>query len=188
MVRVIENFAAITERNGWLVEESMVFKSVAAILVCTALAASAVASESYPAQPIRMLTAEAGGAADIVARIMGQELTRRLGQQVIVDNRGGSAIIPAQIAAKAPADGYTLIFYGSTLWILPLMQNVPYDPVKDFSPITLVDRSPNVLVVYPGLPANSVKELIALAKARPGQLNYASGSLGATAHLASSAH
>jgi len=128
-----------------------------------------------------MLATEAGGGTDFVARLIAQGLTESLGHQVIVDNRGNQA---AQIAAKAPPDGYTLALQGPPMWVSPLLQKVQYDPIKDFAPITLAATSANVLIVHPSLPANSVKELIAYAKARPGELNYASSMTGASNHLA----
>ena len=135
---------------------------------------------------MRIYTAEAGGGADVVARLIAQGLTASLGHPVIVENQGAaSGIVAAQTVAKAPADGYTLLFFGSGIWLLPFLRdNVPYDPLRDFSAVTLADRSPTVLVVTPTLPAKSVAELIALAKAKPGDLNYASGSTGAAPHLA----
>ena len=135
---------------------------------------------------MRIYTAEAGGGADVVARLIAQGLTASLGHPVIVENQGAaSGIVAAQTVAKASADGYTLLFFGSGIWLLPFLRdNVPYDPVRDFSAVTLADRSPTVLVVTPTLPAKSVAELIALAKAKPGDLNYASGSTGAAPHLA----
>ncbi len=148
------------------------------------LGADVASGQNYPNKPIRIVTAEFGGGGDVVARIIGQGLTASLGQQVIVDNRGGNAVIPAEITAKAPSDGYTLLVAGNTHWIFPLLQTVPYDPIRDYSPITLTTSSPAVLAVAPAVPANSVKELIALAKARPGILNYASGVDGSTTHLA----
>ena len=100
-------------------------------------------------------------------------LSSGLGQQVIVDNRGGAGgVIAADIVAKASPDGYTLLYYSNGIWTLPLLQKVPYDFVRDFTPVTLAASSPNILVVHPSLPVNSVAELIALAKAKPGTLNY----------------
>ncbi|MBI4189464.1 MAG: tripartite tricarboxylate transporter substrate binding protein [Betaproteobacteria bacterium] len=145
------------------------------------LGAGVVSGQEFPNKPIRMVTSPPGGGADFASRLIAQGLSGPLGQQVIVDNRGG--IIPMEIVSKAPPDGYTLLLSAS-LWLTPLLQNTPYDPVRDFSPITLVGNSPNVLVVHPSLPVKSVKELIALAKARPGELNYASGATGASTHLA----
>ena len=134
---------------------------------------------------MRLITAEAGGGADFVARQLAQGLSANLGHPVLVDNQGGaSGIIAAQSLLKAPADGYTMLLFTSSIWLLPFLQSaVPYDPVKDFSPVTLTDRAPSVLVVNPALPVTSVKQLIALAKARPGELNYSAGSSGASPHL-----
>ncbi len=145
-------------------------------------APGAALAQAYPAKPVRIVTVAPGSANDIVARLIAQELRPALGQTVIVDNRG---TIAAEIVARAPADGYTLLLYGSAVWLSPFIRsNTPYDPVKDFVPITLVAASPNIIVVHPSLPVKSVRELIALARARPGELNYAAGSLGAAPHLA----
>src|SRR5690606_5027511 len=123
----------------------------------------------------------AGGTSDRTARLIARSLTRTLGQQVLVDNRGGNGVIPGQAVAQAEPDGHTLLLYGSTVWLLPmLVDNVPFDPERDFAPVTLVTRTPMVLVVNPSLPVKSVKELIALAKARPGELNYGSAGIGGT--------
>ncbi len=127
-----------------------------------------------------------GGNADIMARMVGQKLSERLGQQVIVDNRGGAnSIIGTAIAAKAPADGYTLVFI-SNLFATNVVfaGKLPYDSIKDFAPLSLTGSTPLLLVVNNGLPVKSVKELIALAKSRPGALNYGSSGNGATANLA----
>lgn len=142
--------------------------------------------QSYPTKPIRMVAAAAGGGVDLVARVIAQRLSVNLGQQVVVDNRGGAGgIIAGEMVAKAPPDGYTLLCYGPPIWLLPLLRsNLPYDPIKDFAPIAMVMNTPNVLVVHPSLPVKSVKELIALAKARPGQLNDAGSDTGSSAHLA----
>jgi tripartite-type tricarboxylate transporter receptor subunit TctC len=138
-------------------------------------------TQTYPVKPIRIVTTEVGSATEIVARMIAQKLSPTLGQQLIIDNRG---IIAGEIVSRAVPDGYTLLSYGSPLWLSPLMRDVPYDPVADFAPITLTAAAPNILVVHPSLPARSVKELIALAKARPGELNYASSSTGGSPHLA----
>jgi tripartite-type tricarboxylate transporter receptor subunit TctC len=127
------------------------------------------------------VTAASGGNADVLGRFIQTGLTTALGQQVIVDNRG--AIAPAVVAKAAP-DGYTILVTGSSVWLLPLLKpGVPWD-VKDFAPITLATSSPSVLAVHPSLPVKNVRQLIALAKSRPGELNYAAGTLGATPHLA----
>jgi tripartite-type tricarboxylate transporter receptor subunit TctC len=131
-----------------------------------------------------VVTSEYGSGSDFVARLIAQELTTRWEKQLIVDNRGGSALILAGIMSKAPPDGYTLLVFGSTFWLTPLMRDhSTYDPVKDFAPITLVVNSPSILVIHASVPANSVKELIDLAKAKPGVLNYGSGANGAPTQL-----
>ncbi len=140
-------------------------------------------AQDYPLKPVRIVTSAVGGVTDLIARLLAQGLSVNLGQQVIVDNRP-TGIIPGDLVAKAPADGYTLLFHGSSLWIAPLMQEVPYDPVRDFAPITWASSTPNVIVVHPSLPARSVKDLIALAKSRPAALDYASGATGSSSHLA----
>jgi tripartite-type tricarboxylate transporter receptor subunit TctC len=157
---------------------------VACALRCLALMfiACAVHAQPYPSKPVRIVTTEPGSGNDLVARLIAAGLSGNLGQQVIVDNRG---ILAGEIVAKAPPDGYTLLAYGSPFWLAPFIRNnVGYDPVRDFAAVTLSASSPNILVVHPSLPVNSVRELIALAKARPGELNYGSSSTGATPHLA----
>jgi tripartite-type tricarboxylate transporter receptor subunit TctC len=140
--------------------------------------------QHYPSKPVRIVTSGVGGGIDFASRLLAQGLTNNLGQRVIVDNRA-SGVIPGKIVATAPADGYTLLAYGSTFWITPLLQDdVPYDTVRDFSPVSILATSPNVIVVHPSVAAGSVKELISLAKARPGELNYASSGTGASNHLA----
>ena len=128
--------------------------------------------QNYPNRPVRLVTAEIGAAGDLVSRSIAPALSERFGQPVIVENRGGSGVIPIEMAAKALPDGHTLLVFGSTLWLLPFIQNVSYS-VRDFSPITLAVTTPLLLVVHPSLAVKSVKELIALAKAKPGALNYA---------------
>ena len=147
-----------------------------------ALGAGLAFAQNYPYKPIRILAIGPGGGSDFPARLIAPALGASLGEQVIVDNRGG--IIPAELVSKAAPDGYTLLVAGSTTWIGPLMQKLPYDPVKDFAGVSVINQSPNILVVHPSVPVNSVKELIALAKARPGALNYGSGGTGSTPHLA----
>lgn len=148
------------------------------------LPAGAVCAQSYPVKPIRIVTAEPGGGHDLAARLIAHELTPGLGQQVIVENRSG-AIFAGDIVGKAPPDGYTLLAFGSSLWLLPFMKSsVPYDAVRDFAPVILATNAPILVVIHPSLPVKSVRELIALAKARPGDINYASGASGASSHLA----
>ena len=146
------------------------------------LAAGGVSAQTFPVKPIRLVTSFPGGSSDIVARTLARELTLSVGQPVVVDNRGALAGIEA--VARAAPDGYTLMVGSNSFWIGPLMQKMSYDPVKDFAPVSLTQISPNILVVQPSLPAKTVKELIALAKARPGSLNVASGSTGSVSHLA----
>jgi len=140
--------------------------------------------QAFPVKPIRIVTSPAGGGTDFGARVVAQALAEILGQQVVVENRPGT-IIPSQAVASAAPDGYTLLFNGSSLITLPLvMEKPPFDPVSDFAAVTLVHQSPNVLVVHPSLPVNSVAELVNLARSRPGQLNYSSSGTGSTVHLA----
>jgi tripartite-type tricarboxylate transporter receptor subunit TctC len=148
-----------------------------------ALAMSACAfAQDYPVRPIRLVATEAGGAIDFQARLIGQVLAVSLGEPVVVDNRVTPLAI--QTVAKSAPDGYTLMVNSNTMWVEPLLRKTPYDPVRDFAPITLATRSPLILVVQPALPAKSVSELIALARAKPGSLNYSSGPTGGSNHLA----
>ena len=147
------------------------------------LGASVVSGQDYPNRPIRIVTSEVGGGNDVQARLIAQGISGPLGQQVVVENRP-SGVIPGEVVSKAPPNGYTLLLYNNTLWIGPLMQNTPYEVVRDFSPVTAVASAPNILVVNSSLPVKSVAELVALAKARPGELNYSSSGSGASNHLA----
>jgi tripartite-type tricarboxylate transporter receptor subunit TctC len=146
------------------------------------------AAQPYPAKVIRYVVPfPAGGPLDIVARALGQELNRSWGQPVIVDNRpGAGGNIGAELVARSPADGYTILMGAVSTHAInvTLYRKLPYDPVKDFAPVTLITSVPNVLVVHPAVPARNVRELIALAKSQPGQLNFASGSTGSAGHLA----
>ena len=145
------------------------------------LAGAVASGQTDPSRPVRIVTSEIGGFNDLTARMIAQGLSGSLGQQVIVDNRG---IIAIDIVAKAIPDGHTLLCYSNNFWLLPFLQdNFRYDPMKDFSAITLASTAPNILVVHPALAAGSVKELIALAKAKPGELNYGSGATGGAPHL-----
>ena len=159
------------------------------ILSCAlALSATTTSAQQYPARPIRFVCPFApGGGTDILARLLAQRLYEPLGQPVIVDNRpGAGGVIGAEIAARSPADGYTIVL-GSPgpLTINPALQKVPYDTLRDFAPITLAQISPFVLLVHPSVRANSVRELIALAKAKPGTLNYGSAGTGSVSHFSS---
>jgi tripartite-type tricarboxylate transporter receptor subunit TctC len=143
-------------------------------------------AQAFPSKPIRIITSEPGGGNDFGARIIGVALTEQLGQQVLIENRGAAGgVIAAETVARAAPDGYTLLYYGSNIWLLPFLRaSVPYDPIRDFAPITLAVRAPNILVVHPSLPVQSVQALIALAKARPGELNYGSGATGSSTQMA----
>ena len=163
--------------------------AVAALFAYTAIfAGSSLAQTAYPAKAIRYVVPfPAGGPLDIVARAIGQELNKSWGQAVVIDNRpGAGGNIGADLVAKAPADGYTILMGAVSTHAInvTLYNKLPYDPIRDFAPVTLITSVPNVLVVHPSVPANNVKELIALAKSRPGQLNFASGSTGSAGHLA----
>ncbi len=143
-------------------------------------------AESYPVRPIRMVVPQSpGGANDLTARLIAPRLAERLGQSVVVDNRPGAAsLVGTELVAKAAPDGYTLLVAPSSLTTIPSMYRyVPFDPVRDFAPVTTLSSYPNLVVVHPSVPANSVKDLIALAKAKPGTLNYASGGTGTGTHL-----
>jgi tripartite-type tricarboxylate transporter receptor subunit TctC len=146
------------------------------------LAACVASGQNYPTKPIRIVAGSAGGAADFAARIFAQELSGPLGQPVVVNNQ--NRVEPGEVVAKAQPDGYTLLLGGSVTWLAALMRDMPFNVLSDFSPITLATTQPLVLVVHPSVAASSVKELIALAKAKPGVLNYGAGGLGASAHLA----
>jgi tripartite-type tricarboxylate transporter receptor subunit TctC len=159
-------------------------------LACSVLAAATAgavfAQAGYPVKPVRMVVpSSAGGGTDIVARIMAPELSKRLGQQVVIDNRpGAGTMIGIEVAAKSPPDGYTLLMGLSTLAINSVLyKKVPYDPQRDFAPITQAVSSASIIVVHPSVPVKTVKELIAFSRARPGQLNYASAGTGTYPHM-----
>ncbi len=141
-------------------------------------------AQDIQSKPRRIVTLEAGGGNDNVARLLALGLTNEGGGRVIVENRGGaSGVVAAETVIKAAPDGLTLLSISGSLWTLPLMQPVPYDPVQDLMPVTLAVSSPNILVVNPALPVKTVRQLIALAKARPGALNYSTAGAGSSGHL-----
>lgn len=156
---------------------------IAGILLC----AGRTMAQDYPAKPIRFIIPLApGGGGDILARSIAQKLNEKWGQPVIVDNRpGGGGVIGTEVVAKAPADGYTILMIATNHTVNPsLIPKLPYDAIADFAPVTQLTASPNILVLHPSLPAASLKELIALARQRPGQLNYSSAGNGTAGHLA----
>lgn len=155
-----------------------------ALCVLLGLAGDALA-QSYPARPLRIVTGAPGSTAEFTARMVAQGLSGPLGQPVVVDPRStGGATVFGEIVARAQPDGHTLLVIGSTLWVGPLFRKAPYDPIRDFSPISIVVDSPNILVVHPSLPVTSVKDLIDLAKAKPAALNFSSSGIGSSPHLA----
>lgn len=151
------------------------------------LAALAQGASGYPSKPVRFVVGQSpGGATDIVSRLIAQRLTEQLRQTVFVENRTGAAgSIGAAFVAKSAPDGYTALIVSSSYAINPsIYRELSFDPVKDFAPVSLIAEAPFLLVVHPSLPVRSVKELIAFIKARPGELNYASGGIGSSGHLA----
>lgn len=148
--------------------------------------ASTVHAQNYPSKTIRLIVPfAAGGSTDVIARVLAPKLTEAWGQQVIVDNRpGGNTTIGTDIVAKSAPDGHTLLVTPAPFTVVPsVMTKLPYDPAKDFEPITLINTTPMGLVVHPGVPAKNLKELIALAKTRPGQMNFGSSGSGGVPHL-----
>ena len=142
-------------------------------------------AQIFPVRPVRIITNEPGAGLDFTARLIAQGLTASLGQQVIVDNRGGGGgVIAAELVVRATPDGHTLLWHNNAIWTQPLLKSVPYDPLRDLATITQGTLSPNILVVHPTVPAKSVGELLALAKARPGEINFVSGGAGAPTQLA----
>jgi tripartite-type tricarboxylate transporter receptor subunit TctC len=156
--------------------------ALATLILPLALAlAGGAQAQTYPTKPIRIVTSPAGGGNDFPARLIARALAAPLGQQLIVENR--PTILIADIVAKAPPDGYTLLVTGSAHWIGPLLDKTTYDAIRDFAPVTMIDRAPSVLVVHPSMPLKSVKQLIALAKSRPGVLNFSVGGPGSSGFL-----
>lgn len=151
-----------------------------ALLAATGVNA-AHAQDKYPSRPVRIVTSTPGGGNDFLARIVAPSLGNALGQQIIVDNRPSRLV--GGIAARSTPDGYTLVVGGSTMQYTPLMEKIDYNAITDFTPVSLLERSPNVLVVTPALKVNNVSELVALARAKPGVLNYGTGASGASLHL-----
>ena len=156
-------------------------------LLCACLLALSAAAESYPKGPVRMLVPfPPGGGVDAAGRLLAQALTDSVGKPFVIENRGGAnGNIGTEVAARASADGYTLLFTGAGFVTnRSLYKKVPYDPLKDFEPISLMALGPNILVVHPSLPVHTVQELIAAAKARPREIGFAGSGSGSTPHLA----
>jgi tripartite-type tricarboxylate transporter receptor subunit TctC len=170
-------------RNSTIMGGNMLLSRYAVTLLCfqLLLAAGVVSAQDFPAKPVRIVTSPAGGGNDFKSRLIAHGIAERLGQPVIVDNRATFATI--ETVMKAAPDGYTLLVQGGTVWIYPLLAKAPFDAVRDFSPITLVTSAASLVVVHPSLPVKSIKELIALARAKPGEINYGSGTSGTSAHL-----
>jgi len=161
----------------------MMARWFAGVIAFAVMGATAESAQDYPTRPVRLVTSGIGGGADVVARLFAPGLADALGERLVIDNRS-SGTIPGEIVSRATPDGYTLLLYNATLWVEPLLQKTPYDAVRDFAPVSVISRSPNILVVTPSLPVQSVKDLIALAKTKPGALNYASGGTGSSNHVA----
>ena len=157
-----------------------------AYAVALAAIAAGAAAQNYPSKPVRFVVPfVAGGPTDIQGRMLGEKLAQRLGQQFVIDNRGGAnGNIGMEIVAKSPPDGYTIVIATVGTWAVnPSLYKLPFDVVKDFAPIIQVSTSPGVLVVHPSVPAKNVQELIALAKAKPGKLDYGSSGVGGFGHI-----
>jgi tripartite-type tricarboxylate transporter receptor subunit TctC len=153
-----------------------------ACLAGAACSTAAGAAETFPVKPIRVVTTVSGGGNDLVARLVQPRITQSLGEQMVIDNRGS---IGPEIVAREQPDGYTLLIAGGNLWTLQfLRRHVGWDAERDFVPLTLAGTLPNIVVVHPSLPVKSIRQLIAFAQARPGQLNYSSGTTGVSTHLA----
>ncbi len=165
-----------------------IFTGSRLVLAAVTLACASAASgqQTYPTRPIRIISPYApGGGNTIMARLVGQKLTEAWGQQVIVDNRpGGNTIIGTELTARATPDGYTYMLAGSGHALTPLLLKTPYDPIKDFAPVGTVGKQENIMVAGPSVPFNDLQQMIAVAKAKPGQLNYATYGSGTISHLA----
>jgi tripartite-type tricarboxylate transporter receptor subunit TctC len=160
--------------------------SVACVLLFSAMAVAQAAAQSYPVRPIRLIVPfPPGGSNDIVGRLLGLQLGERLGRSVIIDNRAGAGgNLGIDIAAKSAPDGYTMLMVSAAFAFGPSMyQKLPFDPVKSFTPVAKIGAGPNSLAVFPGLPVKTAKDLIALAKAKPGQLNFTSAGTGSATHF-----
>jgi tripartite-type tricarboxylate transporter receptor subunit TctC len=167
-------------------KSSIAVARVLAMSIVMAIAGPIAAQQIYPSKPIRFITPyPAAGGNDILARLIGQKLTESWGQQVVVENRpGGNTVIGTEVVAKSPPDGYTIIMTTSSHVIMPSLLRLPFDPIKDFAAVATVAGTELLLVIHPSVPANTLQEFIALAKAKPGQLSYGTGGSGNPNHLA----
>ena len=159
----------------------LMLKTVAAVLALNTIAAA----QDYPSKPVRLIIPfPPGGINDTVGRLVATQLSTRLGKQFVVDNRGGAGgTVGTELTANAPKDGYTLLVISLAHAVNPWLYKLPYDPIKAFAPVAIVASAPNVITVHPSLPVHSVKELVALAKEKPGQVQYASAGVGSFMHL-----
>lgn len=161
----------------------MVQRITAMVLAGTlAAVAGVVRAQNYPEKPIRLLVPPPGGSTEFASRLLADAVAASLGQRLVIESRAGQ--IGAEIAAQAPPDGYTALHFTNLIWLMPLFRKVAWDPVRDFAPVAMTIITPNIVVVHPSLPAKSIKELVALARSRPGELNYGSGSTGSANHVA----
>jgi tripartite-type tricarboxylate transporter receptor subunit TctC len=151
-------------------------------IALTLVVAAATQAQDFPSKPIRIFTTTPGGFSDFASRIIAQGISGPLGQSVVIENRAGGSLA-AEPVDKAPPDGHTIFVGGAAFWILPLLQKTPYEPAN-FTPITLISKEVFLVVVHPSVPVKTIKELVALAKARPGELNYGSGAAGGPNHIA----
>jgi tripartite-type tricarboxylate transporter receptor subunit TctC len=186
LVTVCYDAARFEQATEEIAVKSSVLQGLCAAAALLAGPGTEAQAQGYPARPVRLIIPfSAGGAADVPGRILADRLTPVLGQQVVIENRpGAGSTIGAETAARAAPDGYTLFMISNTHFVSAgLYRKLAYDSLNDYTPVTQVTSAPNVLIVHPSLPAKNVKELIALAKSKPGQINYASSGNGSTQHL-----
>jgi tripartite-type tricarboxylate transporter receptor subunit TctC len=174
------------KRRRHIMKIATIGRILAAVLFTAAAHAGPIPGDDFPSRPIRFVVGfSPGGGTDTVARIMAQKLGATLGQSIVVDNRpGAGGAMASEYVAKSAPDGYTILFVSSSFTIAPNFQKLSFDPIKDFSPVSLVSSAPLLLVVNPKVPVNSVQQLLDMAKARPGKLNYASAGIGSGLHIA----